>query len=176
MKLFRRFRHPLDRLPADEVEALQRLAQWVAREHVVPRRMGDMADGWISPLSSIRFAERVRIGHRAALGPFASLWAGPDHAWAIVGDQAQIGPGALVVAGNHEVDGLGPVRELGFEERDVVIGAGAWLGANTVVIGCRVGDGAVVGAGSVVLEDVPERAVVVGAPARVVRYRDEVRR
>jgi len=175
MKLFRRLRSPLGHLDADEVEALRRLAQWVAREHVAPRRLGDVADGWISPLSSIRFAERVRIGQHAALGPFASLWAGPENAWAIVGDQAQIGPGSLVVAGNHEIDGLGPVRELGFDERDVVIGTGAWLGANSVVIGCTVGDGAVVGAGSVVLEDVPERAVVVGAPARVVRYRDEVR-
>jgi len=131
--------------------------------------VGDIADGWISPLASIRFAERVRVGARAALGPFASLWAGPEHAWAIVGEEAQIGPGSLVVAGNHQVDGLGAVRGLGFDERDVVIGAGAWLGANSVVIGCRVGDGAVVGAGAVVLEDVPDRAVVVGAPARIVR-------
>jgi acetyltransferase-like isoleucine patch superfamily enzyme len=35
--------------------------------------------------------------------------------------------------------------------------------------GLRIGRGAVVGANSVVLDDVPDFAVAVGAPARVVR-------
>jgi acetyltransferase-like isoleucine patch superfamily enzyme len=75
------------------------------------------------------------------------------------------------VAGNHRVDGVGPVRRLGFDEADVVIGAGAWLGANAVVIGCTVGDGAVIGAGAVVTSDIPAGAIAMGAPARVVRMR-----
>lgn len=54
--------------------------------------------------------------------------------------------------------------------RPVEISAGAWLGQNVVVCpGVRVGTGAVVGANSVVLDDVPDYAVAVGAPARVVR-------
>jgi lipopolysaccharide O-acetyltransferase len=52
----------------------------------------------------------------------------------------------------------------------VEIGDGAWLGENVVIgPGVRVGRGAVVGANSVVLADVPDFAVAVGAPARVVR-------
>ncbi len=52
----------------------------------------------------------------------------------------------------------------------VEIGDGAWLGQNVVVgPGVRIGRGAVVGANSVVREDVPDFAVAVGAPARVVR-------
>src|SRR4051794_13287116 len=134
-------RQPLADLDRDEIEALRRVAAWVAREHVVPRRVGEVAPGaWVSPLSSIRFAERVRIGDKVALGPFAGVWGGMEHAWAIVGNEVQIGPGALVVAGNHHVDGVGPVRRLGFDERDVTIGDGAWLGANAVVIGCTVGE------------------------------------
>jgi acetyltransferase-like isoleucine patch superfamily enzyme len=47
---------------------------------------------------------------------------------------------------------------------------GAWLGQNVVVCpGVRVGRGAVVGANSVVTEDVPDRTLAVGAPARIVR-------
>jgi acetyltransferase-like isoleucine patch superfamily enzyme len=47
---------------------------------------------------------------------------------------------------------------------------GAWLGENVVVCaGVRIGRGAVVGANAVVLDDVPDHAVAVGAPARVVR-------
>lgn len=52
----------------------------------------------------------------------------------------------------------------------VEIGDGAWLGQNVVVCpGVTIGAGAVVGANSVVTENVPDHALAVGAPARVVR-------
>ena len=55
----------------------------------------------------------------------------------------------------------------------VEIGDGAWLGQNVVITpGVRVGRGAVVGANSVVRDEVPDFAVAVGAPARVVRRLD----
>jgi acetyltransferase-like isoleucine patch superfamily enzyme len=54
------------------------------------------------------------------------------------------------------------------EVAPVEICDGAWLGQNVVVgPGVRIGRGAVVGANSVVLKDVPDHAVAVGAPARV---------
>jgi lipopolysaccharide O-acetyltransferase len=64
-----------------------------------------------------------------------------------------------------------PVIAQGFRDiRPVEICDGAWLGENVVVCpGVRIGRGAVVGANAVVLEDVPDYAVAVGAPARVVR-------
>jgi putative colanic acid biosynthesis acetyltransferase WcaB len=50
------------------------------------------------------------------------------------------------------------------------IGNNVDIGANVVIIGAiTIGDSAVIGAGSVVVKDVPERAVVVGNPARVIR-------
>lgn len=48
---------------------------------------------------------------------------------------------------------------------------GASIGANaTLLPGVTIGEEAMVGAGAVVTESVPPRAVVVGNPARVVRY------
>ena len=161
-------------LRPDDVEALRAVGQWVAREHVEPLRAASISpDAWISPLASIRFADRVAIGSKCAIGPFASVWGGYEEGWARIGDEAQIGPGALVVAGNHLVDGPGPVRRLGFDDTSVTIGAGAWVGANACVIACSVGEGAVIGAGAVVTSDVPARAVAVGVPARVVRTRGD---
>lgn len=55
---------------------------------------------------------------------------------------------------------------------DIVIGDDAWLGFGAVVLsGVRIGHGAVIGAGSVVTLDVPDGAIAVGVPARVVRMR-----
>jgi virginiamycin A acetyltransferase len=55
----------------------------------------------------------------------------------------------------------------------VEIGNDVWMGANAVILPevNRIGDGAVIGAGAVVTRDVPPYAVVLGNPARVVKYR-----
>jgi maltose O-acetyltransferase len=52
----------------------------------------------------------------------------------------------------------------------IVVGDGAWLGANvTVLAGVTIGEGAVVAAGSLVRADVPPHTLVGGVPARVLR-------
>lgn len=52
----------------------------------------------------------------------------------------------------------------------VRIGAGAWIGENAVIMpGVTIGRGSVIGANAVVRSDVPDYAVAVGVPARVIR-------
>lgn len=54
----------------------------------------------------------------------------------------------------------------------VIIGNDVWIGCHTIILGgVHVGNGAVIGAGAVVAKDVPPYAIVVGNPARVVKYR-----
>lgn len=57
------------------------------------------------------------------------------------------------------------VLERTLVKRRASIGSGV-----TILPGLTIGEGALVGAGSVVVKDVPDHAVVVGNPARVVRY------
>ena len=54
----------------------------------------------------------------------------------------------------------------------IVIGNDVWIGCNVTILGgVRIGNGAVIGAGAVVAKDVPPFAVVVGNPAKIIRYR-----
>ena len=82
---------------------------------------------------------------------------------ATVGKRSHIGANA-VLAGVIEPPSATPV----------IVGDDVLVGANAVVLeGVQIGSGAVIAAGAIVTEDVPENAVVAGAPARIVKYRDE---
>ena len=55
-------------------------------------------------------------------------------------------------------------------EMPVMIGSGAWIGAEVIVLkGTNIGNRAVVGAGAVVTRDIPADALAAGVPARVLR-------
>lgn len=56
--------------------------------------------------------------------------------------------------------------------RRIKIGNDVWLGKNVIITnGANIGNGVIAGAGSIITKDVPDYAVVVGAPARIIRYR-----
>ena len=162
----------LQGLTDEEIAALRELARTVAREYVVPRSLGTIdRSAIISPMASLRFTERVEIGAKASIGPYCCVWGGWSRTWARVGANALLSPGVVLVAGNHGTEGTGPIRDQPFTELDVTVGEGAWIGAHATIVGCRVGTGAVVGAGAVVVEDVPDYAIAVGIPAKVVGFR-----
>ena len=80
-----------------------------------------------------------------------------------------------VIGGDHDFsDPSQSVIAQGRRSEGVSVGAGAWLGAGAKILdGVNVGDGAIVGAGAVVRTAVPDRAIAVGIPARVVGERQE---
>ncbi len=91
-----------------------------------------------------------------------------------LGARALLAAYCYVIGGDHEWSGTGDVLALGRRATGVTVGAGAWLGAGVKVLdGTHVGARAIVGAGAVVTSDVPEEAIAVGVPARVVGSRTE---
>jgi len=54
---------------------------------------------------------------------------------------------------------------------NVMVGEGSHVGAgSTIIPNVKIGKWCTVGAGSVVIKDIPDNAVVVGNPARLIRY------
>jgi acetyltransferase-like isoleucine patch superfamily enzyme len=65
-----------------------------------------------------------------------------------------------------------PIKDQGIVKSPVRVGPDTWIGTKVSVLrGTRIGRGCVMGAHSVVRGDIPDYAVAVGSPARVVRDR-----
>jgi acetyltransferase-like isoleucine patch superfamily enzyme len=126
---------------------------FVGRNSILSCKNGDIALG-----------DRVNIGFNCEVFSASRVTIGADtllaaYCYVIGGDHDWSDPAAAVLAQGRTSDG-------------VAIGAGAWLGAGAKILdGVSIADRAIVGAGAVVREAVPEGAIVVGIPARVVGQR-----
>lgn len=109
---------------------------------------------------------RVEVGDRVAINSFCRIF---GHGSVQIGDDAQIGPGVLITTTDHDFR-----ADLEASFHPVVIGKRAWIGANvTILPGVTIGEYAVIGAGSVVNRSVPDRAIAVGVPVRVIGSLDD---
>jgi len=152
----------------------------------------------VFPQGTIFNEHRIRIGCDTIIGPYASVTAGMAEGqeilsdpvveigdrcligrgshivghWNIhLGDDIQTGPYVYITDQNHSY--IDPDEPIGSQipvEAAVRIGSGSWLGANAIILpGSTIGEHVVVAAGAVVRGEVPDRCVVAGVPARVIR-------
>ena len=114
----------------------------------------------------------LRIGDRCVIGRGSHLVA---HQSIVIGDDVWTGPYVYITDQNHGyADPDMPIGRQLPVNRTVEIGAGSWLGAGVIVLpGARIGRNVVIAAGSVVRGEVPDRCVVAGVPAKIVRVYTE---
>jgi acetyltransferase-like isoleucine patch superfamily enzyme len=126
---------------------------------------------WIGHGSKIRVHEgEVSIGAKTAVGQECTISAFQHVS---IGRECILADRVMLIDFDHgasEVDR--PIRLQGIYKRDVRVGHNVWMGYGACVLrGVSIGDNSIVGTSSVVTKDVPENAVVAGAPARVIRMR-----
>jgi putative colanic acid biosynthesis acetyltransferase WcaF len=121
----------------------------------------------IYPSVRIAIPRNLAIGDEAAVGDRAILYAlGPI----TLAERATISQGAHLCAGTH--DYRDPAMPL--LKSPIAIGPDAWICTEAFVgPGVRVGPRAIVGARCVVMHDVAPDAIMIGNPARRLRWRME---
>jgi maltose O-acetyltransferase len=91
-----------------------------------------------------------------------------------IGDDVMMGSDCIIYTNQHEFRRTDiPMRLQGSQGiQPVFIGNDVWIGSRvTILPGVRIGNGVVIGAGAVVTKDLPDYAIAVGVPARVIRCR-----
>ena len=90
-----------------------------------------------------------------------------DQGGITIGDGTLIGHQVVIATINHDPD---PDKRADMILEPVVIGRNVWIGSHaTILPGVTIGDGAIIAAGAVVNEDVEERTMVGGVPARFIK-------
>lgn len=85
-----------------------------------------------------------------------------------IDDGVMMGPEVALLTINHEPKNIRVVKTA-----EIHIKKNAWIGARAIILpGVMIGENAIVGSGAVVTKDVPDNAVVVGSPARVIKTLD----
>ena len=120
----------------------------------------------ISPPIFTILADKVKIGKNVViLNGFQCMSAGG----LTIDDNTMISLNCTIATNNHDMYD----RKI-ITCKPVHIKKNVWIGVNvTILPGVTIGENAVVGAGAVVTKDVPDCAVVVGNPAKVIRYLDK---
>ncbi len=90
-----------------------------------------------------------------------------------IGSDVLIGSYVQIIDHSHGIERSLPMREQRALIGEVEIGDDVWIGAGAkILMGAKIGRGAVIGANAVIRGEIPDYAIVVGLPARVVKYRE----
>lgn len=85
------------------------------------------------------------------------------------GDNVLVGPNVTFTTATHPTDPTDRINGIEYA-RPITVGNNVWFGSHSCVMpGVTIGNGAVIGASAVVNRDVPDNALVLGIPGRVVR-------
>jgi len=116
----------------------------------------------------------ITINHNSSIHPSCHLYA--YLAPIDIGSGVMLAPNCALYSYDHSFASDKPIREQPPRTKGgIVINDEAWLGFGVIVLSSvKIGKGAAIGAGSVVVDDIPENAIAVGNPARVVKMRANI--
>lgn len=121
----------------------------------------------------VTYQSKINIGDNVNINPYTTIFGGESEI--NIGNNVLIASGSSIVASNHNFNNPDvPIKDQGMRSIGIKIGNDVWIGTGVSILdGVTIGTGAVIAAGAVVNKDVPAFAIVVGVPARVVKYRYE---
>jgi acetyltransferase-like isoleucine patch superfamily enzyme len=115
------------------------------------------------------FDKQLKIGSGTWIGPQCFIYASGG---ITIGSYVGIGPKVTIMSSAHTTENLPvPILHKPLVHASVVLDDGCDIGSTSVILmGVHIGEKAQIGAGAVVTGDIPEGAVAIGVPARVINF------
>lgn len=147
------------------------------------------------PLNIVQIPkQKTKIGdncyiHNCSIGDYTYLSKNVSIMNTSIGKFCSIGQGVNICLGRHpsstfvsthpaffstnKQNGMTFADQEYFSEMgSTIIGNDVWIGSDAIILDdITIGDGAIIGAGAVVTKNVPPYAIVVGVPAKTIKYR-----
>ena len=139
---------------------------------------------YIRNKKNIKFGKNLTIAHNCFISPLElsvgdDCWLGVNNficGKVKIGNNVFLGPNVSIPGASHIIESELPISKSGSIIKGTIIEDYVWIGSNvTIIDGVKIGKGAVVAANSVVSKDVPEYAIIGGAPAKVIKFRPKVK-
>jgi acetyltransferase-like isoleucine patch superfamily enzyme len=90
-----------------------------------------------------------------------------------IGSDVLIGSDVQTIEHGHGMARSAPIREQRALIGEVTIVDDVWVGAGAkILMNTHIGTGAVIGVNAVVVSDIPDYAIAVRIPARIIKYRE----
>jgi maltose O-acetyltransferase len=91
-----------------------------------------------------------------------------------IGNRVAIAPGVIIISSsapnNSTLKNNDYVKKNLIQTEDIIIDDDVWIGAGAIIMpGIKIGKESIVGAGAVITENVPDRSIVAGIPARIIK-------
>lgn len=124
---------------------------------------------------SQKFEPKIIIGNRVTATAGLQVAA---HQRVIIEDDVLFASNINITDGLHSYESANePYKYQGiFKIAPIIIKRGCWIGQNVVILpGVTIGELAIIGANSVVTNNIPDKCIAIGSPARVIKRWDETR-
>jgi acetyltransferase-like isoleucine patch superfamily enzyme len=116
---------------------------------------------YIGNNSKIWSAKKISIGHRVLIAHNVNIH---DHNSHPLDSKLRHEDQVHIISKGFQT-------ENDLNEKEIIIHDDVWIGFNSIILkGVTIGKGAIIGAGSLINKDVPEYAVVIGNPFKILKY------
>jgi acetyltransferase-like isoleucine patch superfamily enzyme len=143
----------------------------MASENIVSETIQLGEDSQIQPFAYLQTdGAKIKIGKNCSVNAYAVLYGGLS-----IGNFVRIAAHTVIIPSNHNFDRTDiPICKQGTSSQGITIDDDVWIGAGVKILdGVHVATGCVIGAGSVLNASTEPYGIYVGAPARLIKFRNE---
>ena len=115
----------------------------------------------------------IQIGENSSIGENSWIYANKNNGGVYIGDDVNCASHLYVIDSDHSFEKGKKINQQQLKSKPIYIGNDIWIGYNvTILKGTKIGDRTVIGACSLCNKEYAGNSVLVGSPAKIIKFID----